>query len=76
MPEESEGAAGEDAAATVDGVTVEERGGLALGRRGVDMGVDMVSQGSRWTPGTADYNYQTDQVGGIGNPAFFLEVPH
>ena len=39
-----DGAAGEDAAATVDGVTVEERGGLALGRRGVDMGVDMVIQ--------------------------------
>lgn len=44
LPEEREGAAGEDAAAAVDGVTVVERGGLALGRRGVDMGVDMVSQ--------------------------------
>lgn len=44
LPEESEGAAGEEAAAAVDGVTVEDRGGLEFGRRGVDMGVDMVSQ--------------------------------
>lgn len=44
FPEEREGAAGEEAAAAVDGVTVVERGGFELGRRGVDMGVDMVSR--------------------------------
>lgn len=43
MPEERDGAAGEEAAAA-DGVTVEERGGLEFGKRGVVIGVDIINQ--------------------------------